>query len=137
MTKSQALFHHLNSSTALTALVENRIYPVRAEQENDDLPLAPMIVYALVDQQPEGGVSITVAMTTEWSFICAAADYDAAHAVAEALIAALHRYRGVMGGDGGVFVMASRLLSAKDLDEAGEFGLFAVGVTVQLQIRSE
>ena len=126
MTLAAALYAHLTADAPLTALVSNRVYPVTIPQANENAAVQPEVAYALIDRAHEYTIGAKALVLDTWSFVSVAADYDTAHQVNDALIAALDRYRGTMGGVGGVAVQTVQIMTSQDMVEDVELGLFIV-----------
>lgn len=132
MTLAAALYAHLTGTVGLAALVGTRVYPVQAPQADENAAIQPFVAYALVDRVFEYPMGAKVMTMDTWSFVAVASTYDDAHAVNDALIAALDRYRGTMGGAGGVSVQTATILGSKDLLDEAELGLYLVGTQFEI-----
>ena len=109
----QALFNRLCTHVGLTAVVGNRIYPVRLPLRAD----YPAISYFRVSRPTTRTFGGTVAgASPRFQFDCWAKSYADAKAVADQVIAALDGFSGTMGGPGGVEVQAVYLENEMDDD---------------------
>ncbi len=123
-TCAESLYSHLASNAGVAAIAGDRIYPVLAPQKDPNAPLEPTLVFRLAARRDDIVMQGPMTMaTTEWEIAALAQQYDRAHELAEAVIASLNYFKGVMGG--GVRVEACTLQDAADLDEP-ELGFFAV-----------
>lgn len=81
-----SLYNALSGNAGLAALVSDRIYPVQAPQD----AAAPYVIWSRISSQPFTTHSEAALNQDDLvQFSCFAADFDAADAVANALIAAL------------------------------------------------
>lgn len=127
MTLASAIYSYLTANVAIAALVGTRVYPVTAPQVDDNAAVEPMIVYALQDRAREYSFSGAAMTRDAWLFVAAAADYDTAHSVADALITALdHLNHTVMPSPSGVLVQHITLRTTQDIEDAFELGIFQV-----------
>ena len=128
MTFQAALFTELSVfSSALTALVGSRIYPVVVAQPELNEPFLPTLMYRLDTRGDEitNDLPVNIKQTT-WSFLCMAASYDLAHEVYEALEEKLNGFSGPIGGQAsGISVCSSRVGTAFDEFEETE-GIYMV-----------
>lgn len=132
MTLAAAIYAHLTADAPLAALVSTRIYPVTIPQADENAALQPELAYALVDRAHEYTIGAKALVMDTWSFVSVAATYDAAHQVNDALITAMDRYRGTMGGVGGVSVQTVQILSSKDVVDEADLGLFIVATDFEI-----
>ena len=126
MTLAEAIYSHLTADADVSALVGSAVYPVTAPQQDENSAIAPMIVYALSDRRHEYSFGDRALIHTTWTFICAAASYDLAHQISEALIAALDHYRGSLPAVSGVSVQNIELVNSQDVEDEFELGIFQV-----------
>ncbi len=95
MAIEDALYTRLSGHAGLSALVGDRIYPVKLPQS----PVYPAIIYESRggDRLHNMGVDAGIRRPI-FQIACFAATYDAATNVGEQVIAALSRFRGTVGG---------------------------------------
>lgn len=132
MTLAAAIRAALLADSAVAALVGTRVYPVSAPQSDESVGIEPTIVYSLNGRDHEYSVDRRISAMLRWHLVCVSRDYDTSHALADAAIAALDRYRGVLGGTGGVAVKVVEILDERDLPDEFEIGVFLVGITAQI-----
>ena len=127
------LYTFLAAQAGITALTGSgagaRIYPLMAPQLELGAELSSTLVYSQVSRQDLDALRETGMRRTEFEFLSMAATHAAAHALNDALEAALHHYTGAMGAatcqraklqdtsdevlpDIGVYIVASRYLIA-------------------------
>ena len=95
MAIEDALYTRLSGHAGLSALIGDRIYPVKLPQS----PVYPAIIYEARggDRLHNMGVDAGIRRPI-FQIACVAATYDAATNVGEQVIAALSRFRGTVGG---------------------------------------
>lgn len=95
------LYTFLASRAAITALTGSgasaRIYPLVAPQLDMNADLASTLVYSQVSRQDLDTLRETGKRRTEFEFLSMALTHSAAHALNDALEAALGHYTGAMG----------------------------------------
>lgn len=113
MRLEQALYNRLSTYSALTALVGDRINPVRLPQGT----AYPAVSYFRVSRPTRRTFGGNTAIASpRFQFDCWAKRYTDAKAVADQLIAALNNFSGTMGGTGGVEVQDIELMNEMDDD---------------------
>lgn len=122
----EALFSYLSTNAGVSALVSTRIYPMTIPQDK----ALPAVAYQRV-----GGLRVLAHDNSaklaggRWQFTCQAESYDTAKDVAAAIRAALHGYRGLMGGVSGVQVDGAQAVS-----EIDGYGMASTVFTVRLDV---
>lgn len=95
------LYAFLASQAGITAVVGSgasaRIYPLMAPQLDLGAELLSTLVYSQVNRQDIEALKETGIKRTEFEFLSMAATHAAAHALNDALEAALNHYTGAMG----------------------------------------
>jgi len=95
------LYSFLTATAGITALTGSgasaRIYPVIAPELGLNSALSVTLLFAQVSRQDIELLRETVKRKTEFEFVALAETHSAAHELADALEAALDRYRGAMG----------------------------------------
>jgi hypothetical protein len=119
----------------VVALAGERVYPIHAPQLTTNEELLPTLVYRLSGRRDDQLLSGPMTMATStWEIAVVAADYDAGHQLAEAVIEGLNYFKGRMGGPEGVYVEACSLQDAADSDEP-ELGFYALILQFELKYR--
>ncbi len=117
MSLMTAVVSHLLSDAALTALIGARLYPERLPESTSENPnTMPLVTYQLIDDPivttyDNKSIYRTRVQVDAWG-----GSYKSAQAVADALFAALHGRRGVMG-DQSVFIGNVFRISRKDASD--------------------
>lgn len=132
MTFVESLGAYLRVYGGLAALVDQRIYPVRAQDDTQ----SPYVVYR-VSIQPENVLaeSAPIDLATVTITACSTGDpsnsgYEQAHAVADQIRAALGYFRGALAA-GGSSSEGSSVISSDDNEDA-QFGVFEVVTTAEM-----
>lgn len=94
MDPSQAIYERLKVDTTLQPLVGDRIYPLRAKQE-ETTPYVTWRVVASNDHETFEGASDL--WERRYEFVSHSRDYDQARAIIEAVKASLQGFQGLMG----------------------------------------
>ncbi len=105
MTFEEALFTYLSTHAGLSALVSTRLYPVVLPQ-GATLPAVTYMRVSTVQMRTFGDPRM--GRTARIQFTVWASTYASRLAVAQQLAAALEGYDGLMGGTGGVTVLAAQ-----------------------------
>lgn len=108
-----ALTAHLLNHASVSALVAARIYPERLPASTSATPnVMPLVTYQLLDEPATTTHDSQVIFRARVQVDAWGGSYKSAHAVADALFAALHGYRGAMGNQsvhvGGCFRTGKR-----------------------------
>lgn len=88
---------HLVADAGVNAIVAGRVYPNRVPRTS--AIVFPLIWYQCSDQFEHDLASMN-RVRSEFDVFCAAEDYDQAHALTDAVQAALHGITGQLGGVG-------------------------------------
>lgn len=120
MSMMPALISHLLADTAVAALVSTRIYPERLPESTSATPnTMPLITCEMVDEPVRTTHSNNQTFKARARVDAWGGSYKSAHAVADAIHAALQGYAGNMGNGsvivGGVFRQAKRDASEPDV----------------------
>jgi hypothetical protein len=103
VTLEQAIFNHLSTYAGLTALIGTRLYPVNLPQ-GSTLPAVTYQRISSVRMRTFGAARLGRVVRVQ--FTAWALSYASRHEIAEQLTTALEGYDGLMGGTGGVVVLA-------------------------------
>lgn len=116
MTFEQALYTFLTGTSALTALVSTRIYPVYPVELAPGDSIQDKLVYSLLSRrQPAPSIPDRLSYwESVYAFHCASTAHASACNIADVLIAALHGNTGTWGGVGGVAVSGVEVTDAVD-----------------------
>jgi hypothetical protein len=136
MTLAAAIYAHLAADAGVAALASTRIYPLGLP-ESELSTFADSITYLLLATDHLYSQSGTSLMRKQrWEISGASESYDGAHALKDAVIAALNMYRGVMGGVGGVSVRHCILIDERDsvLDDHLERGIYVASAEFEIAI---
>jgi hypothetical protein len=127
MTIAAALYAHLTSNAGISKLVASRVYPmVHPATEINEVLAAHVLIMCEEKAIAERRMSGSTQMFSErWLCVCSSGDYIEAHSIADALLAALNMFKGIMGGPGGVDVQACTLLAESD-EYTEDLGLYSV-----------
>jgi len=129
VTIETALETHLKASAALTALVNKRVYYAQAPQGE----AVPRVVFHKISDPPIHDVPVR---RPRFQFNCIGKTAVKAREIAGVIYDLLQRYKGVMGGAGGVKVAQGVQLNDLDLyDRATD--LFFVPVDVMIVYRED
>lgn len=115
MTLGASIYAHLCANAAVSAIAGTRIRPVGLPESDIDAHFEAAVVFTLLAWEHDYDLPGNRQLDRKrYEFQCLSEDYDQAHELMEAVIAALNHFRGVMGGDGGVTVKSCILQDARD-----------------------
>ena len=136
MTLAAAIYEHLKADAGVAALAGTSIYQIGLP-ESEVSTFADSITYlwlSLDHVYSQSGASLM--FKERWEISGASESYDGAHALKDAIIAALNMYRGTMGGVGGVPVKHCILIDGRDsvLEDHLERGIYVASAEFEIAI---
>ncbi len=135
MTLGTAINIHLKADSGVAAIAGTRIYPVRQPVSDSDSK-SPFLLHFFSGRNDELDIGGNGFSRRTLVCLCMAEDYDSTQSLAEAVIAALNNFRGLMGGGSGVRVNHCVVSDARDeeLPELAEAGVFLAVAEFEIAI---